>query len=156
MDHVVGGVNILEQVRPLERMPSVFVAGSLAGLNRDAAAALQAVVAVLMLVAVGRLWLRRSPIAIRGSALLFAAPLVTPYSFDYDLSVLTVALAWLAVEVCRRGWLRGEKVLVALLWVSPIAGWLIALRTGLLLTPLVLLACVWSVGRASRTEAAMS
>ncbi len=153
LTHVIGGVNILEQVRPLERMPSVFVAGSLAGLSRNAAAALQAAVAVLMLVIVGRSWLRRSPIAIRGSALLFAAPLVTPYSFDYDLSVLTVALAWLAIEVCRRGWLRGEKVLIMLLWVSPIAGWLIALRTGLLLTPLVLLACVWSVVRASRAEA---
>ena len=156
LNHVVGGVDILAQVRPLERMPSVFVAGSLAGLSRNAAAALQVAVAVVMLVIVGRSWLRRSPIAIRGSALLFATPLVTPYSFDYDLSVLTVALAWLALEVGRRGWLRGEKALAALLWISPIAGWLIALRTGLLLTPFLLLACVWSVVRASRTEAAMS
>jgi len=155
-DSVVGGVDILEHVRPLARMPSVFVAASLAGLGRGMATAIQAAVALLMLVAVGWLWLRQFPMTIRGSALLFAAPLVTPYSFDYDLAVLTVALAWLMLEVGRRGVLRGEKLLVAVLWVTPLAAWLLAARTGLQLTPLVLLACVWSVMRARRIETASS
>lgn len=155
-DSVVGGVDILEQVRPLERMPSVFVAASLAGLGRGAAMAIQVAVALLMLGAVGWLWLKRFPMAIRGSALLFAVPLVTPYSFDYDLAVLTVALAWLLLEGGRRGVLRREKVLLAVLWVAPIAAWLIAARTGVQLTPLVLLACVWSVMRAPRIETASS
>ena len=155
-DSVVRGVDILEQVRPLARMPSVFVAASLAGLGRGTATAAQAAVALLMLVAVGWLWLRRFPMAIRGSALLFAIPLVTPYSFDYDLAVLTVALAWLMLEVGRRGALRGEKFLVAVLWLAPLAGWMIAARTALQLTPLVLLACVWSVMRARGIETASS
>jgi len=148
LGNVVGGVSILERVRPLERMPSVFVAASLAGLGEGAAMAVQGLVAVLLLVAVGRLWARGKPIAVRGAALLFAAPLATPYSFDYDLAVLTVALAWTGLEVIRRGWLRGERALLLLLWIAPIGGWLIALRTGFLLTPLVLLACTWSVLRA--------
>jgi uncharacterized membrane protein len=106
-----------------------------------------------MLVAVGRTWIRRLPLAIRGSALLFASPLVTPYSFDYDLAVLTVAFAWLALEVGRRGWLRGEKALIALLWISPIAGWMLAKSTGILITPLVLLAAALMVLRAAREAA---
>jgi hypothetical protein len=154
-DSVLGGVDILEHVRPLERMPSVFVAASLAGLGRGAATAIQVAVALLVFAAVGWLWLKRFPMAIRGSALLFAGPLVTPYSFDYDLAVLSVALAWLMLEVGRRGWASGEKGLVALLWVSPIAGWWIANQVGLQLTPLVLLACVWSVVR-TRMETASS
>lgn len=155
-DSVLGGVDILGQVRPLERMPSVFVAASLVGLDRGAATALQVAVALLMLAAVGWLWLKRFPMAIRGSALLFAVPLVTPYSFDYDLAVLTVALAWLLLEGGRRGVLRREKVLLAVLWVAPIAGWLIATRSGVQLTPLILLAWVWSVMRAPRIETASS
>jgi uncharacterized membrane protein len=109
-----------------------------------------------MLAAVGWLWLKRFPMAIRGSALLFAVPLVTPYSFDYDLAVLTVAFAWLLLEGGRRGVLRREKVLLAVLWVAPIAGWLIANQTGVQLTPLILLACVWSVMCARRIETASS
>ncbi len=155
-DSVLGGVDILGQVQPLERMPSVFVAASLVGLGRGAATALQVAVALLMLAAVGWLWLKRFPMAIRGSALLFAVPLVTPYSFDYDLAVLTVALAWLLLEGGRRGVLRREKVLLAVLWVAPIAGWLIATRSGVQLTPLILLAWVWSVMRAPRIETASS
>jgi len=152
LNHVLGGVDILEHVRPLERMPSVMVAAALAGLSRSSATALQVLVGLLMLVAVGWTWFRRFPLAIRGSALLFAAPLVTPYSFDYDLAVLTVAFAWMALEVGRRGWLRGEKVLTALLWTLPIAGWMLAERTGVLLTPLVLLAAVLAVLRRARRE----
>jgi len=155
-DSVLGGVDILGQVRPLERMPSVFVAASLAGLGSGAATAVQVAVALLMLAAVGWLWLKRFPMAIRGSALLFAVPLVTPYSFDYDLAILTVAFAWLLLEGGRRGVLRREKVLLAVLWVAPIAGWLIANQTGVQLTPLILLACVWSVMRAPRIETASS
>jgi hypothetical protein len=155
-DSVLGGVDILGQVRPLERMPSVFVAASLVGLGRGAATAVQVGVALLMLAAVGWLWLKRFPMAIRGSALLFAVPLVTPYSFDYDLAILTVAFAWLLLEGGRRGVLRREKVLLAVLWVAPIAGWLIANQTGVQLTPLILLACVWSVMCAPRIETASS
>ncbi len=155
-DSVLGGVDILGQVRPLERMPSVFVAASLAGLGSGAATAVQVAVALLMLAAVGWLWLKRFPMAIRGSALLFAVPLVTPYSFDYDLAVLTVAFAWLLLEGGRRGVLRREKVLLAVLWVAPIAGWLIANQSGVQLIPLILLACVWSVMRAPRIETASS
>jgi len=132
----------------------VFVAVSLAGLGRGAAMAIQVAVALLVFAAVGWLWLKRFPMAIRGSALLFAGPLVTPYSFDYDLAVLTVALAWLVLEIGHRGWMSGEKALVTLLWVSPIAGWWIANQSRLQLTPLVLLACVWSVMRSSRMETA--
>jgi hypothetical protein len=152
-DNVLGGVDILEHVRPLERMPSVLVAASLAGLSRDAATALQVLVALLALAAAGWTWIRRLPMAVRGSALLFATPLFTPYSFDYDLAVLTVAFAWLSLEVIRRGWLPWEKTLTAILWVSPIAAWLLARATGILVTPLVLIACLLAVLHASRAEA---
>ncbi|MCL7971245.1 MAG: DUF2029 domain-containing protein [marine benthic group bacterium] len=153
---VLGGVDILENVRPLERMPSVLVAASLAGLGRGAAMAAQILVGILVLVAVGWTWVRRLRMPVRGSALLFGLPLVTPYSFDYDLAVLTVAIAWLLMEAGRRGWLRGEKALIAILWISPIAGWLLAAGTGLLLTPLVLAAALAGVLRAAHLEGTAS
>ena len=149
---VLGGVDILENVRPLERMPSVLVAASLAGLGQGAAMALQVLVGILVLGAVGWTWARRLPMPVRGSALLFGLPLVTPYSFDYDLAVLTVAIAWLLMEAGKRGWLRGEKALIVILWISPIAGWLLAARTGLLLTPFVLAAALGFALRAARLE----
>ena len=72
-------------------MPSVLVAASLAGLGRGAAMVVQVLVGILVLGAVGWTWVRRLSMPVRGSALLFGLPLVTPYSFDYDLAVKEIA-----------------------------------------------------------------
>lgn len=122
-----------------DRLVTVFGAARLAGAGIGAAYVLQSLV---VLSATGILWWawhRRVPLAWRGSALALAIPLTTPYAFDYDLVLLLLPLVWLLQAGLATGFRRGEIALLVLAWVSPVAGWLLAHWSHLLLTPAVLL-----------------
>jgi hypothetical protein len=120
-------------------MATVFAAARLAGAGVGLSYALQVAVALGALGALATLWWRRAPLALSGSALLASIPLTTPYAYDYDLVMLLLALAWLTREGLATGFRRGEGLLLAAAWTSPVAGWLIAQRTGVQLTWAVLL-----------------
>jgi hypothetical protein len=67
------------------------------------------------------LWLaRRARPAERNAAALAAALISTPYVLDYDFVLLGVAIAFLAADGLRRGFLSWEKSLLALAWIAPL------------------------------------
>ena len=45
---------------------------------------------------------------------------MTPYMMDYDLVVLALPIAWIALEGRRSGFLPWEKSLLALMWLLPL------------------------------------
>ena len=45
--------------------------------------------------------------------------LATPYMFDYDLMILVVPIAFLAMQGLRYGFVPYEKTFLAALWVWP-------------------------------------
>lgn len=122
-----------------DRLVTVFGAARLAGAGITAAYALQSLAALAAMGILWWAWRRPASLALRGSALALAIPLTTPYAFDYDLVLLLLPLAWLVQEGLTTGFRRGEIALLALVWASPVAGWLLALWSHILLTPALLL-----------------
>jgi hypothetical protein len=81
-----------------------------------------AVQAIATLASIGLvLWLaRRARPAERNAAALAAALISTPYVLDYDFVLLGIAIAFLAADGLRRGFLSWEKTLLALAWIAPL------------------------------------
>jgi hypothetical protein len=77
---------------------------------------------VTLAVAAALVWLWRSDAvySLKAAALPIAAILTTPYSLDYDMTVLGVAMAFLAVDGMTRGFLPYEKTALAFLWAVPL------------------------------------
>jgi hypothetical protein len=129
-------------------MATTFAAARLAGLPVLAATLLQGATTLAMLACVVLAWRRPLPLWWRGAVLAAAMPLATPYACGYDLALLSLPLAWLAGEQQRGGesLTRFEFGVFMLVWLAPVAGWILAEATGLLLTPLaplLLLLVLW-------------
>jgi hypothetical protein len=130
------------------KMPTVFAALRLLGAEVPLAYAGQGASAVLAVSVVIYIWRRGIALPMRAAALLFATFLVTPYAFFYDLVVLIFAILWLG----RGDNGPGGRLLLGLLWLAPVAFWLLARFSQISLWPL-LLACglAWLYWRARRT-----
>ena len=78
--------------------------------------------AVTLMVAVALVWVWRARVdfPLKAAALIIAALLATPYSLDYDMTVLAPAIAFLAVNGLRHGFAPYEKTALAALWVAPL------------------------------------
>ncbi len=121
------------------------------GLPGWAAAAGHVVVAAWAVSAVWRVWRRAEEATLRGSALMAATFLATPYSADYDLAWLGLPVAWLAAEALRTGWRRGERLLLAAAYlgvVLTVPATVVPVQTA----PLVLAALLWVSARRADDE----
>lgn len=136
---------------PLDSMVTAFGALRLAGAGMAAASAVQLAVTLTALAALAHVWRRRGDLAWRGAALALAIPLTTPYAFNYDLPLLLLPIAWLAGAGLATGFRRGEALLLVAAWISPVAGWLLAGWSHLLLTPLILALLLIGVVRRARS-----
>jgi Glycosyltransferase family 87 len=67
------------------------------------------------------LWRSAASFALKASALCLSAMLASPYGYDYDMTILAPAIAFLASDGLARGWRPWEKTLLAALWFMPIA-----------------------------------
>jgi alpha-1,2-mannosyltransferase len=78
--------------------------------------------AVTVMLAAALVWLWRAPVdfSLKAAALIIASILATPYSLDYDMTVLAPAIAFLAVNGLRHGFAPYEKSALAALWIAPL------------------------------------
>jgi len=135
-------------VVPWDRMVSIFAAARLAGLGITASYLLQIAVALGTLATLAWTWRRRNgSLALRGSVLIIAIPLMTPYVYDYDLVMLLLPIAWLVRAGMAVGFRRGEAALLAAAWACPVAGWLFAEWSHLQVTPIVLMLLLCTTAR---------
>ncbi len=112
--------HVIEQgLLPWAKMPSLFVALRMLGAPVAAAYAAQIVLGLGVAAAVGYIWWRRAPLPLAGAVLVCASLLVTPYVFDYDMVLLAVPIALLAVDGHRRGWHAGEREIMVVAWLMP-------------------------------------
>ncbi len=72
--------------------------------------------------------------------LVTVIPLLSPYAFSYDLAIIGIALLWLLREGFETGFRHDELVVFAIAWVIALMGFLLAQASGVLLTPVVLVA----------------
>jgi len=136
---------------PLHKMPSVFAAMRLVGLPTFAAYCAQAVCSCAAACFVWRAWRGNASPALRNALLMTACLLVSPYVYDYDLAWLAFPAAWLALDGIAHGWRRGERELLAMLWILPAALAPLA-KLYLLAAPPVLAAMTWLLWRRIRSS----
>jgi len=141
------------------KMQSSFAAIRLLGGGLAAGYAGQAAVTVAAAAAV--IWLWRQPIGLplKGAGLAAATLLATPFVLDYDLMLLALPIAWLAVEGLRSGFRAGEKLVLAACWLLPLLSRLAGETLGLPLAPPIigaLLAMIVLRAAATRTADAAS
>jgi hypothetical protein len=83
--------------------------------------AAQGAVTVFVAGALAWLWRRRGvAFPLQAAALLIGTILATPYSLDYDLMLLAPAIAFLAADGLKRGFVPYEKTVLAVLWIVPL------------------------------------
>jgi alpha-1,2-mannosyltransferase len=103
------------------------------------------------LAAIGVTWVWRQTgrFDLQATALATGTLLVSPYVMDYDLVVLALPIAWLALEGRRSGFLSWEKSLLAFAWLLPLVSRALAVKAKIPLTPIVLLAMLAAIVRRS-------
>jgi hypothetical protein len=82
--------------------------------------AVQGVATAALAVAVVWVWRSKAAYALKAAVLCLAAILATPYSLDYDMMVLALAIAFLAAHGLAHGFAPFEKTGLALLWLAPL------------------------------------
>ena len=89
------------------------------GLSNEPSLALQALLSVAVLAVVLRVWHDMGACLLSGALLAAGSLLASPHVLGYDLAVYAPAVAILAADGLRRGWLPGEREGYILLWFWP-------------------------------------
>jgi hypothetical protein len=102
------------------KMQSVFAWVRMWGGPLPLAYMIQGTVTIVAGGTLALLW--RSPVtfAFKAAALAIASILATPFSLDYDMVLLAVAIAFFAVHGLESGFEPYEKSALAFLWISPL------------------------------------
>jgi hypothetical protein len=132
-------------------MASVFAGARMLGLSYMAAMAIQAAVAIPVLVTACWAVRQTADPCRRAMVVACAAVLVSPYAFNYDLTAISAGLVWM---LAGRLPLRGECAAIYLLaWIAP-AAMMYFNMAGLGVLPLALLALYGLVVRETASEPA--
>ncbi|MCW5774379.1 MAG: DUF2029 domain-containing protein, partial [Rhodospirillaceae bacterium] len=125
---------------PWYKMPTLFATASMLGAGTSIAYTLQfGVAAAVAAVTVHVWWRRRGTLELRSALLAVALLMISPYAFDYDLVILALPLALLAMDGIRNGWMPGMRSMLVVAYFAPLILPGIAEKTSLQLMPLVLL-----------------
>jgi hypothetical protein len=102
------------------KIQSVFAWARMWGGSVPLAYWTQGLVTGAIAAALALLWRSGAAFPLKAAALALAAIVATPYSLDYDLVLLAVALAYLAADGLVRGFAPWQKTAMALLWFMPL------------------------------------
>jgi len=133
-----------------EKMQSAFAAMRMLGAGIETAYAVQASVSLCVAVAVIWVWRRPVGMPLKGAALVTGTLLATPYVMDYDLTLLALPIAWLAVEALRTQFLNWERIALFAACLLPIVSRGIG-SLGLPIGPIVLLVLLTLIVRRAAT-----
>jgi len=132
-----------------EKLQSAFAAAQLWGLGVKPSYALQAAVSLLAAISAAWIWWRTRNFEMQAAALVTATLLMTPYMMDYDLVMLALPIAWLALEGRCSGFLPWEKSLLALAWLLPLLARTLAGKAMIPIAPLVMMLLLAAIARRS-------
>jgi hypothetical protein len=103
-----------------EKIQTLFSAVRMFGGSVTTAYAAQTGLALLVAASVVRLWRSDAASELKASGLICASLLTTPYMLDYDLIVLSIAIAFFARFGLAEGFRSFEVTLLAILWAMPL------------------------------------
>lgn len=115
---------------PHDQLVSLYAALRTLGLANGPALALQALLGLAVLALVVRVWNVMGACLMSGALLAAGSLLAAPHVLGYDLAVAAPAVAILAADGWRRGWLPGEREGYMLIWLWPLFSGVIAELTG--------------------------
>jgi hypothetical protein len=130
-----------------EKLQSAFAAARLWGFSVATSYAVQAAVSLLAALVAIWTWRRAVTFDLHAAALATAILLSTPYMMDYDLVVLALPIAWLALEGRRSGFLPWEKSLLVFVWMLPLFARSLAGHALIPVAPLAMLLLLFDVAR---------
>lgn len=99
------------------RLESVYGFLSLAGIGASIAWAIQLAVAGAVAAVMCWVWARPVPHSLKAAALCSAAAMATPYVHGHDLCIVGIAVAFLAQDGLRRGFLPGDRLIMLFAWI---------------------------------------
>lgn len=134
----------------LDRIPTFFIAARMMGAPKLVALAIHGVIALGAVAVVIDFWRRPTPFALRAATLICATTLISPYLYDYDLAMLALVIAWYVRDGVARGWLRGEREWLVVLWITPLFGLFFVLFVHFQIMPFVTLATLGMLWRRRR------
>lgn len=115
---------------PWQRMVSLFTGLRMLSVPISVAYGLQAISSLGTAAVIAWVWSREVPLSLRAAVLAAGAPLATPYVFDYDLAILAIPMALVAMDGMRRGWLKGDREVLIIAWLTPLVATNLAIVTG--------------------------
>ena len=130
-----------------EKLQSAFAAARLWGFGVATAYAFQAAVSLLAAIVAIWIWRRTRNFDLHAAALTTGMLLTTPYMMDYDLVILALPIAWLALEGRRSDFLPWEKSLLAFIWLLPLFARSLAGRAMIPIAPLAILLLLFDIAR---------
>ncbi|MGC2492893.1 glycosyltransferase family 87 protein [Candidatus Binatus sp.] len=130
-----------------EKLQSAFAAARLWGFSVATAYVVQAAVALIAAIIVIWIWWRTPKFELHAAALATGVLLMTPYMMDYDLVLLALPIAWIALEARRNGFLPYEKALLAFVWLLPLFARSLAGSAKIPIAPLAILLLLADVAR---------
>jgi hypothetical protein len=114
------GANVESGRMPLFKMPTAYAAFSLAGFPPVFALALHAVGAAAAVWTTVTIWRRSDNAALKAAVVACGAFLLAPYAYYYELVIMAVPLALLAMQSAREGWRPYEQLILAPLFLIPL------------------------------------
>jgi len=130
-----------------EKLQSAFAAVRLWGFSVTTAYVVQAAVALIAAIIVIWIWWRTPKFELHAAALATGVLLMTPYMMDYDLVLLALPIAWIALEARRDGFLPYEKALLAFVWLLPLFARSLAGHALIPVAPLAMLLLLADIAR---------
>lgn len=125
---------------PWAKLSTVFALGMLLNLGVKASYAIQGLFTIGTTLAVFLIWYKKViPFSLKVSFLLAGIFLVTPYAFQYDLVILALAMAWYGWEAYTNGWRPYEKLVLLLIWITPMFNDPVAKMLNIQIVPIILL-----------------
>jgi len=121
-------------------LQSIFGATRVWGGGVGAAYLFQGLVALYAAAAVIWVWHSSQPFALKAATLAVGSLMVSPYVLQYDLVLLALPIAWLAMEGFQRGFLPYEKVVLSVAWLLPRISLPVTQGAKLPLAPFVIIA----------------
>lgn len=103
---------------PLFRMTSIYAFAYRMGAGPDWALALHGIVALAALAAFVRLWILGTAPNRLAAAICCASLFISPYNYDYDLTLFGLAVAFVLPEILQRTTPPEQAGLVALCWIA--------------------------------------
>jgi alpha-1,2-mannosyltransferase len=134
------------------KLQSAFAAARLWGFSVATSYAVQAAVSLVAALVAIWIWRRTRNFDLHAAALATGVLLMTPYMMDYDLVILALPIAWMALNGMRTGFSPWEKSLLVFAWLLPLFARSIA--TGLLIpvAPLAMLLLLADIARRATQE----